>query len=352
MLLLAIIFLLSACGAPAASETAILNEMMAITNCFNEPEQSLYMHNTDSIDEMHIHWDDGITQFGSRIEGSNRVLYEIKNHGMELVQLAVFSSLNVEWGHAETKWCRPQSIFYLDVIDNWVILSAGEFQGSGNNFFGDLYRVNRDGSGREAFRLGSMNDSFIIINGWVYHHIWCAQALYGWIRIRPDGTDREFVGDTINTIIYLNDEITSAYQGYELEHVTKIEWKVIFYEYEDYNDHFFLLYLLVNGETGYYAGSGFAPRSQLVVNCITLRLDAPASALSTLSSLWTGLSQQFYIYQTNDTELAVMSRFVDFMSDDTVEYEKILVIPIEEGTQILVSESAIVLEQTSANIYE
>jgi len=136
----------------------------------------------------------------------------------------------------------------------------------------------------------------------------------------------------------------SDYQKSESATVTKIEWKVIFYEDDDYNEPYFRLYLVINGEMEYYAGSGFAPRSQLTINDTLLRLDAPTYALSTLSSLWTGLSQQFYVYRKSDTELAVMSRFVDFMSEDRQEYKKTLIIPIENGTQIRVGESLIVKE--------
>ena len=148
------------------------------------------------------------------------------------------------------------------------------------------------------------------------------------------------------------DRDISTYQTPEPECVTKIEWKVVFYEdvvlfpgVEEHTLPFFRLYLIVNNEIEYYAGSGFRPRSQLAINTTTgIRLDAPPNALSTLSSLWTGLSQQFYIYQKSDTELAVMHRAVDFMNSVHDEYEKILVIPIRKGTQILVSDYLIVQE--------
>ncbi|MCL2573130.1 MAG: hypothetical protein FWE34_01105 [Defluviitaleaceae bacterium] len=109
------------------------------------------------------HWDNGITQIGSRTEGINLFLHEINDGGLERTQLAVFSSLNVESGREEAQWCGPQSIFQLDVIDEWIILTAGEIQGSMRNFFGDLHRVKKDGGEREAFRLWSMNNRFVII---------------------------------------------------------------------------------------------------------------------------------------------------------------------------------------------
>ena len=184
-----------------ASQTVI--EMPDIGH--DEPEQEQDVYDTGSFDEMYIHWDDGRMQYGSRVEGNNRVLYTIENRGTYLTPLASFPSLNVEWGHAETEWCRPQGIFSFDVIDDWIILSAGEIQGSMRNFFGDLHRIRRDGSGRETFGLWSFNPSFTIIDGWVYHNIWCLQNPSEWIRIRPDGTDRESLEGTIYSIILFTD---------------------------------------------------------------------------------------------------------------------------------------------------
>jgi len=196
---LAVMFIFTACGSQYDMDSSTAEEL-AGQEQFDAVPGSIF------TEELYIHWDDGITQFGSRVEGNVSVLYAIENHGSHMTQLAVFPSFNVEWGNAETQWCSPQNIFYLDVVDDWVILSAGQIQGSMANFFGDLHRVRRDGSGREAFNLGSMNRRFIIIDGWVYHNIWCAQDLYGWIRIRPDGTGREFVGDFIHTIILFGDD--------------------------------------------------------------------------------------------------------------------------------------------------
>jgi len=184
-----------------------LEMLFTMVNCIYEQEQAPDLSDTDSFSQMYIHWDDGITQFGSRVEGNNLILYETKNSGLELVQLAVFPSLNVEQGHADTKWCRPQHIFYLDVIDDWVILSVGEIQERMHNFYGDLHRVRRDGSGREAFGLGSKNPRFNIIDGWIYHEIWNGQGPgWGWIRVRPDGTGKELLGHNIYTIILFGED--------------------------------------------------------------------------------------------------------------------------------------------------
>ncbi|MCL2421163.1 MAG: hypothetical protein FWD03_04830, partial [Defluviitaleaceae bacterium] len=180
------------------SEETIQNLALLITPRYVPSD---YETTQETEQDLHIHWDNGIIQYASRIEGNVRILYAVENNGTNMREIAVFPSLNAEWGHAETEWCRPQEIFHFDVIDDWIILSAGEIQGSMRNFFGDLHRVRRDGSEREAFQLWSMNNRFTVADGWIYHHIWDVQEIYGWIRIRPDGTDRQFMGDTIYTII-------------------------------------------------------------------------------------------------------------------------------------------------------
>jgi len=148
---------------------------------------------------------------------------------------------------------------------------------------------------------------------------------------------------TVETIPFVPPESASTYRSPELEHVIELEWKVIVYEHEQEEDIIrrFRLYLIVNGETEYYVISGYSSWSTFGVDSDRLVLDAPPYALSTLSSLWTGFSLQLYIYKRSDTELAVMFRAVDFMSPDRREYKEVLVVPIEEGTQILVSESLI-----------
>ena len=175
---------------------------------YDEQEQKADLSGIDSLGEMHILWDDGNIQYGSRIEGNNRVLYAIENGGLDLTQLAVFQPLLVEWGHDETEWCNPQSIFYFEVIGDWLIASVGEIQGSGRYFYGDIYRIRRDGGGRESFGLGSFNHRFFIIDGWVYHRYWCFHPTReeGFYRFRPDGSDMEFLGDAIYSIFLIGED--------------------------------------------------------------------------------------------------------------------------------------------------
>ncbi|MCL2170481.1 MAG: membrane lipoprotein lipid attachment site-containing protein [Defluviitaleaceae bacterium] len=154
------------------------------------------MEHGEKLEELLVHLDDGITQFGSRTDGNNLVLYEIEDNGSKRTQLAFFAPWSVENGLEETEWCRPQFIAYLDVIDQWVILTVGEIQGSMRNFWGDIFRVKDDGTVREPFHIRSFSPSFYIVDGWIYHHIWHLQGGEdeGWYRFRPDGTEKEFLG--------------------------------------------------------------------------------------------------------------------------------------------------------------
>jgi len=157
----------------------------------------------DIFFDLQIHWDNGIMQYASRIEGNERVLYALKND--TAMRIAAFTSLNATWGHPETEWCSPQSIFHFDVVGDWLIMSVGEIQGSMRNFFGDLWRVKRDGSVRKPFRIYAMERNFHIINGWVYYEIWDVQTYDGWYRFSPDGTVKEYMGDYIHRIFTFAD---------------------------------------------------------------------------------------------------------------------------------------------------
>jgi len=167
----------------------------------------------DSFAEIHILWDDGNMQYGSRTRGNNLALYAIENDGTDITQIAAFGPLSVEWGREETERCRPSSIMFFDVMDEWIILSVGEIQGSGGFFFGDLYRVRRDGNGRETFEFldsNPENPRFIVINDWIYYQDWgcpqCGGCGYGWIRFRADGTEKELLDDIISAIYFFGED--------------------------------------------------------------------------------------------------------------------------------------------------
>jgi len=190
--------LLTSCQQPQVIDAELSYQVAERPDVYYD-EQDL--HDIDNFGEIDIVWYHGNVQYGSRIEGNNRVLYAVESNGTGITQLAVFPTLNVEWGQVETEWCRPPEIIYLDVVDDWIIISVGEFQGSGGFFFGGIFRVGRDGNGREQFQFGWDNPGFIIINDWIYHNDMDIQGMGdGWIRIRPDGTDKEYLDEAIHSI--------------------------------------------------------------------------------------------------------------------------------------------------------
>jgi len=147
-----------------------------------------------------IQWDDGDMQFGSTIADDSLVLYEIGSQGAEMTQIAAFPPFDAERG-------LPPSIFYFELVDDWIVLSVGEIQGSMRNFFGNIFRVSRDGSKRELFEFGWHNPRFIIINDWVYHNDWDLQGGgEGWLRVHADGTGKEFLDRAIATIAFFGDD--------------------------------------------------------------------------------------------------------------------------------------------------
>jgi hypothetical protein len=159
---------------------------------------------TADFPDLQIHWDNGITQYASRIEGNERVLYALENS--IVTRITAFPSLNAEWGLPQSGRCFPQSIFHFDVADDWLIMSVGEIQGTMRNFFGDLWRVKNDGSTREPFGIYAMETNFHIINGWIYYNIWDVQTYEGWHRFRLDGTGKEYMGDYIHRIFIFADD--------------------------------------------------------------------------------------------------------------------------------------------------
>ncbi|MCL2198459.1 MAG: hypothetical protein FWB80_06010 [Defluviitaleaceae bacterium] len=155
----------------------------------------------DEEADVWIHWDDGVTQFGCRAEDDYRILYVIEN-GVRR-QIAAFPLIFIDVAYSSS----PPFIMQLDVVDDWVIVSVGDIQGSAGIFYGDLYRIRRDGGEFEPSRFGwwSTEWRFFAANGWIYHHAWNPQELHGWFRFRPDGSEIEHLEDFPN-ILYLADD--------------------------------------------------------------------------------------------------------------------------------------------------
>lgn len=134
---------------------------------------------------------------------------------------------------------------------------------------------------------------------------------------------------------------------------TDIQWKAVFDEPGDnYN-----LYITVNNEKDYYVGD-YLPGVNFELNENSLVSDAPKEAITTLSTLWTGEGQWFYIYQKSENELAVMYHNVIYSEwyisslkkeigeseykRQYEEYEEVLIIPIKENTEIQAEDSIII----------
>ena len=187
---------------------------------------------------MRIHWDDGYMQYGSRAEGLALVLYEITNDGADKKQLAVFYSRQTEWGRPMS-WCRAPYVVRFALTDDWILLSIGTIEGSGRFFYGGLYSVKRDGSER-VLLAWTDNESFLYSSGWVYHeHQWVQGSSRGWLRVRPDGTDLEYLHPSVYNINRFADEYIygsiRAQQGFRHNlarwHVDGGEFVTLFYGY-------------------------------------------------------------------------------------------------------------------------
>ena len=148
-----------------------------------------------ALDNINILWDGGAIQYAWRFEDDNCVLYVIEDGASE--QLAIFQP-------------RYQGfrdyIVDFGMIDDWIILSVGSYQGSGAVFYGDFVRMKKDGSELEHFWLTD-DDRFHIIGDWVYYNYWAIQPnkLEGIYRVRVDSSDEEYMGDILRSIIVTAD---------------------------------------------------------------------------------------------------------------------------------------------------
>jgi len=172
-------------------------EVEPITEPTAIPSESIFPLSYFDLDDWRntLHWDDGYVQYGSRSERYHLVLYRISNNGESVEQLAVFQDRWYEQGMADEPGGRPvPEVEQFGIIDDWIIVSVGVREGSGRFFAGDIFRVAKDGSSREALELWSANPWFRIIEGWIYHEHYVIQGHHrGWLRLRPDGTELEYL---------------------------------------------------------------------------------------------------------------------------------------------------------------
>lgn len=140
----------------------------------------------------------GNTQYFWRMEKDNCVLYAIDNNELHAKQLAIFPPVE------SYDSSIANGIIHFGVCSDWLILSVGFYEGSGNYFCGDFVRLKKDGSGLTHFNLTD-DDTFFIIDDWIYYNYWAVEDLpendaYGCYRIRPDCTEKEYLGDIIYKI--------------------------------------------------------------------------------------------------------------------------------------------------------
>ena len=161
----------------------------------------------DSPPEEPFNWEkcnflgsDGETRYYSGHEGTNGLLYVTEDEGLSAKQLASFPSRD-----------DYQNTLIVDfgICGDWIILSVGQYQGSMSNFFGDFVRLKKDGSELEHFWLTD-SDRFVIADGWIYYNYQEVEddgsKPFGCYRIRPDGTEKEYMGDKIfEVILYAED---------------------------------------------------------------------------------------------------------------------------------------------------
>lgn len=139
----------------------------------------------------------GNTQYFWRMVKDNCVLYALDDSELYAKQLAIFPPMFI--GYSD-------SIIHFGVCGDWLIASVGHYEGSGHYFYGDFVRLKKDGSELAHFYLTD-DDTFVIIDDWIYYNYWAIKDkpendAYGCYRIRPDGTEKEYLGDTINNIYF------------------------------------------------------------------------------------------------------------------------------------------------------
>lgn len=144
------------------------------------------------------------------------------------------------------------------------------------------------------------------------------QLLMIWIVIA-------FLTGCSNNEVSIHNSLESNKQEQEL--VTKVSWKVIDYGGAPY----FHLYVTLNDAQDFYAGYFYGENLETGVYA-----DTPDNALTAVGATWAGVGELFYIYQKNETELALMNHHAPYGSqpEEWEEYQEIITISIPEGSKI------------------
>lgn len=132
---------------------------------------------------------------------SNAILSSIQSNGLNFKEIATISP-NFE-GYTE----ENTGITKFDICGDWIILSAGSYQGSANIFYGGLMKMKKDGSESQYFYDGDI-DEFEIIDNWIYFNVWAEKNNEnadwegnGCYRIHPDLSERKYFGKEIDYLM-------------------------------------------------------------------------------------------------------------------------------------------------------
>jgi hypothetical protein len=148
---------------------------------------------------------DGDTQYYWRVIGYSSVLYSMNDHEAIERQLAVFAWRNEH----SSSYLYADSITQFGICGDWIIASVGFRAGTANLFDGYTVRMKKDGSEYERLDLGH-TDQFIIVGDLIFYNYSTIaidpEKVYGCYRMRPDGTDVQYMGDSISSVLLYADD--------------------------------------------------------------------------------------------------------------------------------------------------
>lgn len=128
-------------------------------------------------------------------KNNDAVLASMNSDGSDLINVATIPALTYEGDMSEYEY-----IVDFGICEDWIILSVGNYQGSGHFFYGSLVRLKKDGQQLERFYPSEV-DSFDIIDGWIYFNEWNERnAMFkdGCYRMSPDLSEKEYLGQEIH----------------------------------------------------------------------------------------------------------------------------------------------------------
>ena len=170
------------------------NGMFAPQDCAAAVESDIQFLDPEAED-IHVLERVEETQYYWRFEGNDCVLYASALNGKSPKKLATFPPYD-----EDNPGAYRNEIVDFGICGDWVIATVGNYQGSGHYFYGDFVRLKKDGSELEHFWLTDA-DTFIIGGEWIYYDFWTVKGdrpnEEGVYRIRPDGTDKEYMGDKL-----------------------------------------------------------------------------------------------------------------------------------------------------------